>query len=97
MTQSAGTVAWTRNVGHVLIDEVSVEIGGQVIDRHYGDWLQIWNELTQTAEHQDGYDIMTGNTTDLTTAGTSIPATTLYIPLQFWLNYMTNKVINKQF
>lgn len=31
MTQSSGTVAWARNIGHVLIDEVSVEIGGQVI------------------------------------------------------------------
>ena len=77
---------WVGQVGHALIDEVSIEIGGQTIDKHYGDWLIIWNELTQTAEKQDGYDAMIGNTAALNTvtgaAGTL--ATTLYIPLQFW-------------
>ena len=36
---------WTNYVGHVLIRSVEVEIGGQRIDKHYGDWLNIWNEL----------------------------------------------------
>jgi hypothetical protein len=81
------SVAWTRNIGHVIIDYVNIEIGGQEIDRHYGDWLNIWNELTQTAEKEDGYNVMIGNTTTLTTPAASIPASTLYIPFQFWLNY----------
>ncbi len=85
VTQSTGTFQWTRHLGHVLIDEVSIDIGGQTIDKHYGDWLNIWNELTQTAEHADGYNTMIGNTTDLTDATTgTIAAETLYIPLQFW-------------
>lgn len=71
-----------------MVDEVSIEIGGQTIDKHYGDWLNIWNELTQSAEKADGYNSMIGNTTLLTStdAGNpdSTPATTLYIPLQFW-------------
>ncbi len=29
--------------------KVELEIGGQVIDRQYSDWLQVWSELT-TAE-----------------------------------------------
>lgn len=79
------TGAWIPYVGHALIDEVSIEIGGQVIDKHYGEWLQIWNELTQTAEKEDGYDAMVGNTATLTTNDAATkPATTLYIPLQFW-------------
>ena len=85
MTGSA-TCNWTRNIGHSIIDYVNIEIGGQEIDRHYGDWLNIWNELTQTAEHEDGYSVMIGNTTTLTTPALSTPATTLYIPLQFWFN-----------
>jgi hypothetical protein len=39
---------------------------------------------------------MVGNTTDLyysqgvaTDAATALPATTLYVPLQFWLNCLT--------
>jgi hypothetical protein len=41
MSQTAGTVAWTRNIGNVLIDEVSLLVGGQTIDRHYGQWLKM--------------------------------------------------------
>ena len=32
---------------HALIDQVEIEIGGVVIDRHYGKWLSIWRDLTQ--------------------------------------------------
>ncbi|ORZ29943.1 large eukaryotic DNA virus major capsid protein-domain-containing protein [Catenaria anguillulae PL171] len=79
-------VAWTRNIGHVLLDEISVEIGGSVVDKHYGIWYTIWNELTQAAEKEDGYSVMIGNTTALTTPAATIPAATLYVPLIFWWN-----------
>jgi len=76
---------WTNYVGHVLIRSVEVEIGGQRIDRHYGDWLNIWNELTQEPGKQAGYDNMVGNTVSLTGTGhNSTETTTLYVPLQFW-------------
>ena len=39
-------VRWTDDVGHHLIQQVEVEIGGQLIDRQYGDWLEIWAQLT---------------------------------------------------
>ena len=29
-----------------LIDHVDLEIGGQLIDRHYGQWMAMWCELT---------------------------------------------------
>ena len=83
---SGSTTAWTRNIGHVLINNVELEIGGQRIDKQYGEWLHIWSELTRTAEHDDGYNVMIGNTTSLTTLAGSIPASRLYIPLQFWFN-----------
>jgi len=69
----------------MLIKQVEVEIGGQRIDKHYGDWLNIWNELTQEPGHQVGYDNMVGNTIALTGTGLNeTEATTLYVPLQFW-------------
>jgi hypothetical protein len=37
---------WVPFVGQFLINSVEVEIGGQRIDKQYGDWLHIWNELT---------------------------------------------------
>jgi hypothetical protein len=76
---------WANYIGHVLIRSVEVEIGGQRIDKHYGDWLNIWNELTQEPGKQAGYDNMVGNTVSLTGTGHNVvETTTLYIPLQFW-------------
>ena len=76
---------WVNYVGHMLISEVEVEIGGQRMDKHYGDWLNIWNELTQQPGHYVGYDNMVGNTVHLTGTGLrKTESTTLYIPLQFW-------------
>jgi hypothetical protein len=39
-------VAWVKHIGYNLINKVEIEIGGQLIDRQYGDYLAIWNELT---------------------------------------------------
>jgi len=83
---TSGTVAWTRNIGHVLIDELSVDIGGSTIDKHYGIWLTIYNELTQCAEKEDGFNVMIGNVSTLTTLAATIPAASVYVPLQFWFN-----------
>ena len=55
-----------RFPGEQLISQVEVEIGGQRIDRQYGDWMHIWNQLTLTSEQQRGYYKMVGNTTQLT-------------------------------
>jgi hypothetical protein len=57
---------WLDYPGHQLISQVEVEIGGQRIDRQYGDWMQIWNQLTSSAEQARGYAKMVGNTTQLT-------------------------------
>ena len=57
---------WLDNPGLQLIHQVEVEIGGQRIDRQYGDWMHIWNELTMSAEQERGYNKMIGNTTQLT-------------------------------
>jgi hypothetical protein len=63
-----GTVyaRWLDFPGEQIIAQVEVEIGGQRIDRQYGDWMHIWNQLTMTAEQQRGYFKMIGNTTQLT-------------------------------
>jgi hypothetical protein len=35
------------NIGHALLKEVEIEIGGQRIDRHYSHWLTTWTDLTE--------------------------------------------------
>jgi len=68
MKGSSGDVyaRWLDYVGEQLIAQVEVEIGGQRIDRQYGDWMHIWNQMTMTSEQQRGYFKMIGNTTQLT-------------------------------
>ena len=56
---------WLNYVGHRLIKTVELEIGGQRIDRQYGDWMQIWTQLTQDAGTIRALDEMVGNTHDL--------------------------------
>ena len=36
-----------NNAGALALDEVSIEIGGQLIDKHYATWLEVWAELTE--------------------------------------------------
>ena len=39
------------NMGNALIKEVEIEIGGQLIDKHYGHWLTTWTDLTESNTH----------------------------------------------
>lgn len=80
-------------LGLVLIKSMEVSIGGQQINKHYGDYMYILNQLTQSAGKKEGYANMVGNVPKLTqlyTANESdgadvvIPSTTLFIPLEFW-------------
>ena len=51
--------------GRRLIKQVEVEIGGQRIDRQYGDWMQIWTQLSTDAGTVKALDAIIGNTHDL--------------------------------
>ena len=57
---------WLDCPGEQLIQHVEVEIGGQRIDRQYGDFMHLWNQLTMSSEQERGYNKMIGNTTQLT-------------------------------
>jgi len=56
---------WLNYIGHRLIKTVELEIGGQRIDRQYGDWMQIWTQLSQDVGTIQALDDMIGNTHDL--------------------------------
>lgn len=74
--------AWARKVGLALIEEIEVEIGGQLIDRQYGDWMNIWYQLVR---QKDGaYQNMIGDIKLLYQYDKQKPAYRLRIPLSFW-------------
>lgn len=76
--------AWVRKIGYALIQRVEVEIGGESIDIQYGDWLNIWDELT--LPNRKNRDILLGNVTELTDYSNGKPQYQLFIPLEFWFN-----------
>jgi hypothetical protein len=86
------TNKYVNYYGLKLLKEVSVEIGGQQIDKHYSDWLYIWNELSLPLGKRYGYDTMVGADGDILTyknidSVTDVKndhKTTLYVPLEFW-------------
>ncbi len=82
---SVTEVRWSEGIGNALIKSVDVEIGGQQIDKHYGEWLDIWGELNVDKNHRTAYDEMVGNEDDPATLNAS-NAKRLYVPLRFWFN-----------
>jgi hypothetical protein len=87
-TMGTSTV-FTYGFGNALVKQAEIEIGGQLIDRQYGDWMNIWTELTVPEGKRAGYDNMVGNKATGQSQTGIIPATAatrFYVPLQFWFN-----------
>lgn len=77
--------SWINSIGHVIIKEVNIEIGGHIIDTQYGLWMEIWSELTINKNKQDGYNNMIGKHENFNASIQSGPLK-LTVPLQFWFN-----------
>ena len=74
-TNAADNRAAIVNFGFKMLDHVEVEIGGQCVDKHYGEWMEIWTSLSHSSDKSNMLSkIMPNNTT----------ASKNYIPLQFW-------------
>jgi hypothetical protein len=82
MNNSISKFAWARNLGHVLISEVSIVIGNNVIDKQYGEWLHIWSELSCHNIH--ALNKMIGNYPEVYDFDSEKKSFKLFIPLQFW-------------
>jgi len=93
--------AYVNSIGHALIEEISLEIGEQEVDKQTGEWLEIWSELTIPPGQREGFNQMIGRVDGTIVPPTTYPPDTaaaslygsyqygavkLYIPLQFWFN-----------
>ncbi len=74
---------WVNDIGHAMIEEVSIEIGEKEIDKHTGAWLQIWSSLTVPAEKRDAFNLMIGHSDVFPATSVGQPQR-LIIPLRFW-------------
>jgi hypothetical protein len=76
-------VSYVNSIGHVLIQEISIEIGEQEIDRQNGEWMEIWSNYTTPFDKQSGFYNMIGKVDGYSPPTLNGPLK-LYIPLRFW-------------
>ena len=99
VTMSDGSTGnYVNTAGYALIEEITLEIGEQEIDKQTGEWMQIWSTLVTTAGQRDALNNMIGRVDGLNSPATMLPPATcsvgtykygalkLYVPLQFWFN-----------
>ena len=86
-----GAVNWTqgaqRRLGYLLIQQIEVEIGGQVMDRQYGEWMYLWETLSAPYDQSVKLDAMLGGDQGgrpSTLTSCNGRPNVLYIPLSFW-------------
>lgn len=85
LLNNSARFAWIRKIGHYIIDYIVIKIGDQIIDKHYGEWLEIWHELTKREQKERGYKILIGDIPELTEFNNKKKEEyELIIPLQFW-------------
>jgi hypothetical protein len=86
--QTTGDVeaAFVRNLGHAMLNEYEVQIGGSRIDRQTGDFMNFNQSLGLDSNKKDAYDKMIGNVPELTELRRHEGKTVyqMYIPLNFW-------------
>jgi hypothetical protein len=80
-SKGMGNISWVNNTGFALMNFLDLKIGKQLIDRHYGEWMEIWTELSQSESKKRGLDLMINRNSELEPKPGPL---TLYVPLQFW-------------
>jgi hypothetical protein len=76
-------VSWVNGIGYAMIEYVSIWIGQQEVDRQYGEYLYLWQQLITPGSKQAGIKHMTGQLDVYNDQAQKGPLH-LYIPLQFW-------------
>ena len=83
LSSDQSPASYVNAIGHSLIQEISIEIGEQEIDKQTGEWMEIWSNLTTTEETRFGFYDMIGKV-DGYVPPTLYGPLKLYIPLRFW-------------
>lgn len=77
---------WAKKIAYALIDYVEITIGGYVIERQWGEWMNVLNEINFN-NFQGSLDQYIGNIPELTEykyVNSGIGSNVLYIPMFFW-------------
>ena len=87
---------FVQNLGEVFIDNYYISVGGNIVDKQYGEWCHLWNELSLSSNKTYGYSKLIGNVADVyapddysrkyTQDDIQIYQRKIYVPLLFWFN-----------
>ena len=80
---------WVKNVGKAMIKNVELLIGGTMIDKQYGLWMTIWDELSSSGDLDSSRNTVLGNELYSKPSGAVWDGSTdgtvnLFVPLQFF-------------
>ena len=85
LDDSSNEYYWINSVGNALIKYIDISIGENIIDRHYGMWLNIWSELTLPVSKKIAYNKMIGKIDGNTNINPNNKGSLrLYVPQFFW-------------
>lgn len=83
--------AWIKKIGFGIIKSIEIEINGLILDKNFGDYLNIWSELLYNPNKN--INKLIGNIPYLTEFSNGKKTYKLYIPLEFWFNRITGLVL----
>lgn len=72
---------WVHNLGHYIIDSISIQMGGTSIADYDSTFANIYHDMHKNINHTETYDKMIGNVPNIELLGY-----TLYIPIYFWFS-----------
>ena len=83
-------LSYTNATAHALIQEISIEIGEQEIDKQTGEWMELYSNYVITQDKIQGWQNMIGKVTGGSQGNKPAAAVQLYgplylyVPLRFW-------------
>jgi hypothetical protein len=91
LVKTSGTFAgWTNSVGNAIIEYAEIEIGGRIIDKQYGIFMEIIDELIDTKIE----NILLGKyDTNLSLGDSAKSDTEYFVPLLFWFHDDLSKAL----
>lgn len=78
---SNNVISWIDRLAHYLFESISINIGGQVIEKHYPNWFDIYYEVFSN-KNKEYLDIINPPINN----SNHIPEFSIYLPLRFWFN-----------
>ena len=92
LTPRGGTYAsWTDALGHALVEHAELEVNGVVVDRQYGYFMEMANELAPAGATGTGTDVMVLRSDSYRAARhNAARPVELLVPLEFWFSRQPN-------